>query len=132
MFTTITCCWVPSLSRLAVRLRDQALAQPPRCIALTGLCDISAQQRTNNAGMQEHLAKPVDPEGIVAAVTGGDPSSVLECGGGNGQESAAGEHFPGAFVLTPRLAVAFVQALDSPCRACCDTGKVGKTRGMCS
>jgi hypothetical protein len=31
--------------------------------------------------MQEHLAKSVDPERIVAAVTGGgDPSSVLEFG----------------------------------------------------
>ena len=55
---------------LAVRLRELAGDRPLRCVALTGLWDINAQHRTNNAGFDEHLVKPVEPERLIEAVRG--------------------------------------------------------------
>ena len=54
---------------LAEKLRE-ATGRPLRCIALTGSWDIDAQHRTNNAGFEAHLVKPVDPDRLVAAVRG--------------------------------------------------------------
>ena len=61
---------------LAGRLREQAGERPLRCIALTGLWDINAQHRTNNAGFDEHLVKPVEPERLVEAVMGRRPAGI--------------------------------------------------------
>jgi two-component system, OmpR family, response regulator len=63
---------MPGMSgeELALRLQEQAGEHPPRCVALTGLWDIDAQHRTNNAGFDEHLVKPADPERLVEAVLG--------------------------------------------------------------
>jgi len=55
---------------LAIRLRERAVGQPPRFIALTGLWDINTQHRTHNAGFEEHLVKPVEPSRLVEAVRG--------------------------------------------------------------
>jgi CheY-like chemotaxis protein len=55
---------------LAGRLREQAGERPLRCVALTGLWDIGTQHRTNNAGFDEHLVKPVEPERLIEAVRG--------------------------------------------------------------
>jgi two-component system, OmpR family, response regulator len=55
---------------LAEKLRE-AVGRPLRCIALTGSWDIDSQHRTNNAGFEAHLVKPVDPDKLVAAVRGG-------------------------------------------------------------
>ena len=54
---------------LAEKLRE-AVGRPLRCIALTGSWDIDSQHRTNNAGFEAHLVKPVDPAKLVAAVRG--------------------------------------------------------------
>ena len=59
---------------LAVRLREQAPENPPRCIALTGLWDIDSQHRTHNTGFEEHLVKPVDPDRLVQVVTAARPA----------------------------------------------------------
>jgi CheY-like chemotaxis protein len=61
---------------LALRLREQAGSRPMRCIALTGLWDIESQHRTNNAGFDEHLVKPVQPERLVEVVVGGMPAGT--------------------------------------------------------
>ncbi len=58
-------------SELAVRLREQAAGRPLRCIALTGRWDIDAQHQTHNIDFADHLVKPVEPERLVAVVTGG-------------------------------------------------------------
>jgi len=55
---------------LAVRLRDQAGSRLMRFVALTGAWDITAQHRTRNAGFDDHLIKPADPNRLVEAVTG--------------------------------------------------------------
>lgn len=52
------------------KLREQANGRPLRSIALTGLWDISTRHQTRNAGFDEHLIKPVDPEMLVEMVTG--------------------------------------------------------------
>jgi CheY-like chemotaxis protein len=63
---------MPGMSgeELARRLQEQAGDRPLRCVALTGLWDIDSQHRTNNAGFDEHLVKPADPERLVEAVLG--------------------------------------------------------------
>jgi CheY-like chemotaxis protein len=63
---------MPDMSgdELAVRLRQHADRQPPRCIALTGSWDISSQHRTHNAGFERHLVKPVEPERLIEVVRG--------------------------------------------------------------
>lgn len=53
---------------LAERLRRQE--PPPRLIALTGSWDISSQHRTHNAGFEQHLVKPVNPQRLLEAVHG--------------------------------------------------------------
>jgi CheY-like chemotaxis protein len=55
---------------LARRLQEQAGERPLRCVALTGLWDIDSQHRTNNAGFDEHLVKPTEPERLVEVVLG--------------------------------------------------------------
>jgi len=63
---------MPGMSgeELARRLQEQAGDHPLRCVALTGLWDIDSQHRTNNAGFDQHLVKPTDPERLVEAVLG--------------------------------------------------------------
>jgi two-component system, OmpR family, response regulator len=58
---------------LATRL-CQREGPPPRLIALTGSWDIGAQHRTHNAGFEQHLVKPVNPERLVEAVRGVAPA----------------------------------------------------------
>jgi CheY-like chemotaxis protein len=57
-------------TELATRLQERAGANPPRCIALTGLWDIEAQHQTHNVGFEEHLVKPVELARLVESVTG--------------------------------------------------------------
>jgi CheY-like chemotaxis protein len=63
---------MPGMSgeELAQRLQEQAGERPLRCVALTGMWDINAQHRTNNAGFEHHLVKPAESERLVEAVLG--------------------------------------------------------------
>jgi len=63
---------MPGMSgeEVARRLQEECGEHAPRCVALTGLWDIDSQHRTNNAGFDEHLVKPTDPERLVEAVLG--------------------------------------------------------------
>jgi two-component system OmpR family response regulator len=47
-----------------------ASAGPLRCIALTALWDVDSRHRTNNAGFERHLVKPVEAGRLLAAVRG--------------------------------------------------------------
>lgn len=58
-------------AELAKRLRAQSADRPVRCIALTGRWDIDAHHQTHNIDFAEHLVKPVEPDRLVAVVTGG-------------------------------------------------------------
>jgi CheY-like chemotaxis protein len=62
---------------LAAKLQEQAGNRPVRFVALTGLWDIETQHRTNNAGFDEHLVKPVEPERLVEVVLGRRPADVV-------------------------------------------------------
>jgi CheY-like chemotaxis protein len=62
---------------LAQRLRERAGDRPLRCIALTGLWDISTRHRTHNVGFEQHLVKPVEPRRLVEAITGPLPSGTF-------------------------------------------------------
>jgi len=55
---------------LAQELRRTVLGLEARLIALTALWDVTTTHRTNNAGFESHLVKPVDPAKLVAAVRG--------------------------------------------------------------
>jgi two-component system, OmpR family, response regulator len=61
---------MPGMSgdELATRLRSREAGKPPRCIALTGSWDITSQHKTHNAGFEQHLVKPVDPERLIQAI----------------------------------------------------------------
>jgi two-component system, OmpR family, response regulator len=59
-------------AELAERLLEQA-GNPLRIIALTGRWDITSTHQTRNAGFEEHLVKPVDPDHFIKTVTGKKP-----------------------------------------------------------
>jgi two-component system, OmpR family, response regulator len=63
---------MPGMSgyEVAARLREEAGANAPRCIALTGAWDINSQHKTHNAGFERHLVKPVEPDRLIEAVRG--------------------------------------------------------------
>jgi CheY-like chemotaxis protein len=62
-------------AHLAKHLREWVLGKEVRLIALTGRWDIDAQHLTHNAGFDDHLVKPADPERLVATVLG-KPATV--------------------------------------------------------
>jgi CheY-like chemotaxis protein len=57
---------------LATRLQEASGGHPVRCIALTGSWDITSQHKTHNAGFEQHIVKPADPEQLIAAVRGSE------------------------------------------------------------
>jgi PAS domain S-box-containing protein len=56
---------------LASRLRERLPARSCRFIALTGYGQEADRGRSQAAGFERHLVKPVDPEAVAAAVSGG-------------------------------------------------------------
>ncbi|HUG25701.1 ATP-binding protein [Piscinibacter sp.] len=61
---------------LAARLRERLAGRPCRFIALTGYGQDADRGRSQHAGFEQHLVKPVDPDRVVEVV--GLPASVLD------------------------------------------------------
>jgi DNA-binding response OmpR family regulator len=53
---------------LAVRLRKQEGGPPPVLVAVTARSDEESERRIQEAGLDPHLVKPVDPNKLVAVI----------------------------------------------------------------
>jgi two-component system, OmpR family, response regulator len=53
---------------LAVRLREQEGGPPPVLVAVTARSDEASRRRIEDAGLDPHLVKPVDPNVLVAVI----------------------------------------------------------------
>ncbi len=61
---------------LAEKLRGRAGDRPVRYVAVTGLWDPDAFHRTKGCGCTEHIVKPIDPDRLIALVTGRAPAGT--------------------------------------------------------
>jgi two-component system sensor histidine kinase/response regulator len=83
-------------------------------IAMTAHATIEERQRCLDAGMNDHISKPIEPEALFETVSRYIRQAALSNGGNGGDKPLAGEPAAEALVSQPRLAPTVSAELELP------------------